>query len=318
MKIINQILIVIIFLALIFVIKNDYNSMYSKTLSYLQSQIGSYSDIKSKMGDIVDRVGTVNNIGINNTTNKTATSIIETPGALVVPDNYLTYNTKNINLSSKNVIDITNQARASNGNLPALKENSKLDFSAEKKLQDMFVKQYFEHTSPSGVGVSDLGAQVGYEYIIIGENLALGNFKDDQSLVDAWMASPGHRANILNKRYTEIGVSVGKGTYNGKSVWMAVQHFGLPKSACPAIDEVLKGIIDLDQKNIKQMERDLATKRAMIDSGAVSPDGMTTNNQIDSYNALVAEYNKLILNIKTKINKYNQEVRDFNSCIAGV
>jgi uncharacterized protein YkwD len=319
MKIINQILIVIIFLALIFVIKTDYKSMYSKTLSYLQSEIGSYSDIKSKVGNIVDTIGTVNNIGNNDTTtNKPATGIIETPGALVVPDNYLTYNTKNINLSSKNVIDITNRARALNGNLSALKENSKLDFSAEKKLQDMFAKQYFEHTSPSGVGVSDLGAQVGYEYIIIGENLALGNFKDDQSLVDAWMASPGHRANILNKRYTEIGVSVGKGTYNGKSVWMAVQHFGLPKSACPAIDEVLKGIIDLDQKNIKQMESDLAAKRAMIDSGAVSKDGMTTNNQIDSYNILVAEYNKLILNIKTKINKYNQEVRDFNSCIAGV
>ena len=322
MKIINQIIIVAIFIALVFVIKNDYGSVYSKVLSYLQSQTSLPSEFKSRVGDVMNNINSTsvankNSTSTNTKSTDTKVSSLETPGALVVSEDYLTYNLKSIKLSNKGVIDITNKQRVDNGNLQPLVENSKLNFSAEKKLQDMFVKQYFEHMSPEGVSVGDLGAQVSYEYIIIGENLALGNFKDDQALVDAWMASPGHRANILNKRYTDIGVAVGKGTYEGKSVWMAVQHFGLPKSACPSIDGVLKGMIELDQKNIKTMEGDLAVKRAIISSGAVSG-GQTTNEQIDSYNALVAEYNKLILNIKEKINIYNGEVRDFNNCIASV
>ncbi len=307
MKILNKIIIVIILIVLIVVIKDNYKSFYDKVVPYVQDKVGlSSSAYKDKVEDLLTKVL------VDNTKSLTK---IEAPGALVVPEAYLTYNLKSINLSNKNVIAITNQQRALNGNLPALTENSKLDFSAEKKLQDMFVKQYFEHSSPSGIGVGDLGSQVGYEYIIIGENLALGNFKDDKSLVDAWMASPGHRANILNDRYKDIGVAVGQGTYNGKSVWIAVQHFGLPKSACPSIDEVLRGIITIDQKRAKDMEVELASKRAKIDSGAVS-EGLTTNNQIDSYNILVNEYNKLIISIKEKINKYNEQVRSFNSCIA--
>lgn len=308
MKITNQILIVVIFIALVFAIKSDYKSVPSRVLSYLKGEVDRSSGLyKEKVSDVMDSIGGNSDIKTN----------VEAPGALVVKEEYLTYDTKNINLQSKNIIEITNKYRKENGDLTALKENSKLDFSAEKKLQDMFMKQYFEHASPEGVGVGDLGTQVSYDYIIIGENLALGNFKDDKALVDAWMNSPGHRANILNKRYTEIGVAVGHGMYNGKSVWMSVQHFALPKSACPSIDEVLRGVIDLDQKNIKTMEADLSERRLKIDSGVVS-EGMTTNSQIDKYNILVSDYNKLIASIKEKINKYNEQVRSFNECIAEV
>jgi uncharacterized protein YkwD len=310
MKILNKIVLVIFLLILVFVIKNNYESIASKVTPFIKGEFAN-SLYKDKIGDTISKVLVDNNLKAETNTNT------EAPGALIVPSAYLTYNLKSINLSNKNVIAITNEQRALNGNLPALIENSKLDFSAEKKLQDMFVKQYFEHNSPSGVGVGDLGNQVGYEYIIIGENLALGNFKDDKSLVDAWMASPGHRANILNNRYKEIGVAVGQGNYNGKSVWIAVQHFGLPKSVCPSIDEVLHGIISIDQKKAKDMEVVLASKRAKVDSGVIS-DGLTVNEQIDSYNTLVSDYNKLILNIKGKINTYNEEVKSFNSCIAGV
>lgn len=305
MKTINQIITVIIFLGLIFIFKDDFTPLYSKAVSYIQNGITHYTSIyKSDYKDKVDEaLGSINKV--------------ETPGALVVTDNYITTNTKSINLSIKGVIDATNVARASNGGLSPLKENPKLDFSAEKKLQDMFQKGYFEHISPDGVGVGDLGTLVSYEYIIIGENLALGNFKNDQALVDAWMASPGHKANILNKRYIDIGVAVGKGLYKGENVWMAIQHFALPKSACPYIDEVLRGIIDIDQDKIKTMEGDLALKKTQIDSGAVY-DGQTTNGQIDSYNALVSDYNKIIVDIKEKINTYNKEVRSFNNCIGGV
>lgn len=313
MKISNKIIFILILVALVWFIKTDYKSIPSKVASYLQQEVIKSSNIK-------DTANTI--IGINNPDSGVESiKKVETPGALDatkgVSDAYLTYDTKNIKLSIAGVLEYTNKYRKENGNLSALKENSKLDFSAEKKLQDMFMKGYFEHVSPDGVGVGDLGNQVSYEYIIIGENLALGNFKDDKALVDAWMASPGHRANILNKRYTEIGIAVGRGAYKGKSVWMAVQHFALPKDACPSIDEVLKGIITIDQENIKKLEAELARRKASIDSGAVS-EGMTTNDQIDEYNSLVNDYNRMIINIKEKINKYNEQVRNYNICIAEV
>jgi len=316
MKISNQIIVVILFIATIFIVKSDYKSIYSKVLSYLENGVTLSSGLyRDGIQNVTDSIN--NSTNYYNNENSDVTKAVETPGALVVSDNLLTNNISKINLSSKNVIDITNEQRKLNGDLPPLTENQKLDFSAEKKLQDMFVKGYFEHVSPSGVGVGDLGTEVGYEYIIIGENLALGNFINDKALVDAWMASPGHKANILNKRYTEIGVSVGKGTYDGKSVWMSVQHFGLPKSACPSIDEVLRGMIGFDQNKIKEMEGELSSKKAKIDSGAVS-EGMTTNGQIESYNSLVKDYNNLIVDIKEKINNYNTQVRDFNNCIGEV
>lgn len=310
MKIFNQIIVVIVLIGIIFIVKSDYKIILSKTQTFLKDRMGISTDFYKNTLDGVK-------VAINTKYKNTITNKVETPGALIVSKDYLTNNVKNIKLSIKGIINITNIQRADNGKLTALIENPKLDFSAEKKLQDMFTKGYFEHISPDGVGVSDLSEQAGYEYLIIGENLAMGNFIDDKALLDAWMASPGHRANILNQRYTEIGVAVAKGEYKGDSVWMAVQHFGLPKSACPSIDEVLKGTIDIDQKNIRTMENEIALKKAIIDSGAVA-EGMTTNEQINNYNVLVNNYNQLILDIKEKINKFNLGVKSFNACIAQV
>ena len=143
-------------------------------------------------------------------------------------------------LTDAGVIEWTNTNRAQNGQLPALKENTLLDQAAELKLQDMFKQQYFEHVNPQGVGPGDLAKKVGYNFIAEGENLALGNFGNDQSLVTAWMNSPGHRANILNVHYTEIGVAVGQGSYQGQTTWLAVQEFGRPASSCPSVDLALK------------------------------------------------------------------------------
>jgi len=238
---------------------------------------------------------------------------IDMPGALRVVGDLLDIN--NIKLSKNNLILLTNKERIKNGELPSLVENKSLDLSAEKKLQDMFDNQYFEHVSPSGVGVGNLADEVGYEYILIGENLAMGNFKDDQSLIDAWMASVGHRANILNEHYTEIGMAVGKGSFEGKNIWMAIQHFGIPRSICPAIDEVLLGVINFNQKEIKDMESDLAIRREMIEKEAIY-EGNTYSEQIDKYNNLIIPYNYLIKKIKEQIDNYNNQVKAFNLCLS--
>jgi len=242
-------------------------------------------------------------------------SKIDTPGALRVADILPTIK-DDTGLSRNGVILLTNKYRKENNNLPALAENQKLNLSAEKKLQDMFTDQYFEHISPQGKGIGDFVDQTGYEYILIGENLAMGDFKDDQSLVDAWMGSVGHRANILNEHYTQIGVAVGKGNFEGRNIWMAVQHFGTPRDICPTIDQVLFGIISLNQNQIKEMEENLVLRLDMIEKKVVY-EGDTYYEQVIKYNDLVEIYNNLIKDIKQKIENYNNQIRALNLCISG-
>ena len=239
---------------------------------------------------------------------------VDLPGALRVVDNLLPKK-EEIKLSKNKIIEITNNYRKDNGDLPALKENKYLNLSAEKKLQDMFNKQYFEHISPLGKGVGDISEEVGYQYILIGENLAMGNFDDDAALMDAWMKSKGHRANILNKHYLEIGVAVAKGKFEGKDIWMAVSHFGTPRSNCPSIDEELSKTIALEQSQLQVMEESLLKKQELLNSG-VFDEGSSHRVQIEVYNDSLDSYNNLVQKIEEEIIIYNKQVESFNTCIS--
>jgi len=218
-------------------------------------------------------------------------------------------------LTRAGVIQWTNTQRAKYG-LPPLKENPRLNLSAELKVQDMFENQYFAHLSPSGEGVKDLAEVVGYEFIAIGENLALGNFRNDEALVQGWMDSPGHRANILNPNYQEIGVAVQKGEFEGRTTWLAVQHFGRPLSACPQPDEMLKTQIDANQTEIEKLQATLATLEAEIRNMRPKR-GPAYTQKVQEYNALVFQYNAIIDQTKALINTYNNQVKLFNQCVAG-
>lgn len=216
-------------------------------------------------------------------------------------------------LTVAGVIEQTNFQRENNG-LPPLSENSLLNQSAAVKAQDMFDKQYFAHDSPEGIGVSQLAEIAGYQYIMIGENLALGNFLNDKALVEAWMDSPGHRANILNSRYQNIGVAVKKGVYQGKTTWIAVQHFGLPLSACPQPDDSLKQKITDNKAQLDQLENELETKFSQLESTKPEEDP-EYKQKIDDYNNLVNQYNTLVAETKNLIEEYNRQVASFNQCI---
>jgi len=218
-------------------------------------------------------------------------------------------------LTRVGVIQWTNAQRAKYG-LPPLKENPRLNVSAELKVQDMFEKQYFAHLSPSGEGVKNLAEVVGYEFIAIGENLALGNFQNDETLVQGWMDSPGHRANILNPSYQDIGVAVQKGQFEGRSVWLAVQHFGRPLSACPQPDETLKAQIDSNQAEIEKLQANLLKLEAEIKNMRPKR-GPAYTQKIEEYNALVLQYNTLVDQTKSLITNYNNQVNLFNQCVAG-
>lgn len=233
-----------------------------------------------------------------------------TPGALRVIKDAIT---KESGLSSTGIIVATNLERVTLGIAP-LKENSALRAAAEAKVADLFARQYFEHESPTGEGPSDLARTAGYAYILVGENLALGNFENDQAVVTAWMNSPGHRANILKAGYQEIGVAARKGTYEGRAVWIAVQEFGTPRAACPNTSTELSLQIDTNNAKLDAVEAELRERKQSID--ATSPHDPSYNAQVDAYNALVAEYNTLLRTTRALVDDYNAQVRTFNTCLA--
>jgi uncharacterized protein YkwD len=218
-------------------------------------------------------------------------------------------------LNTENIIIDTNKERVK-ANLPPLKTNAKLNASAKIKVEDMIKRQYFEHESPTGEGVSDLGTQVGYVYVIMGENLALGNFSSSTDLLNAWMNSPGHRANILNPSYQEIGVYAVKGTYQGKVVWFAVQHFGTARAVCPSISQTLKQEIDSINLELQHREAQLKSLREDIEDPD-HPEGEEYSGMIAFFNKKVAEYNNLRDVSEQKIIAYNTQVAAFNKCLAG-
>ena len=127
-------------------------------------------------------------------------------------------------VTTSELIELTNKERVAQG-LQPLTVNSQLTQAAEKKAMNMINQDYFAHTSPDGLTPWYWLTKVGYKYTTAGENLAKG-FTESIYVNNAWMNSPTHRANILNKNYQDIGIAVLKGTINGKETTIAVQFFG--------------------------------------------------------------------------------------------
>lgn len=217
------------------------------------------------------------------------------------------------NLTVNGVVAETNKHREKFNQTP-LHVNKKLTLAAQAKLDDMFKQQYFEHESPDGKRPADVIKAAGYDYIVVGENLALGNYKTDEILVQAWMDSPGHRANILDGKFDEIGVAVGKGMYQGRDVWLAVQEFGSPLSNCPAPGKNQKAQIEENRELISKLESELDVQKKKIDSGFYNTNA-EHNEAVTAYNEKATRLNKLIDETKDLVGEYNDGVSDFNKCL---
>src|SRR3954454_20412959 len=104
---------------------------------------------------------------------------------------------------------LINAQRARHGDQPLI-ENVQLDRAAELHSLDMAKRQYFEHVDPDGVHPEARIVQQGSPPILVGENLAWGETSKSTPawIVSAWMKSPGHRANILEPGYREIGIGM--------------------------------------------------------------------------------------------------------------
>lgn len=119
---------------------------------------------------------------------------------------------KDVSAYEKEVIRLVNAERAKYG-LSPLSENWELSRVARYKSQDMKDKRYFSHTSPTYGSPFQMMKSFGISYRSAGENIAMGQ-RTPEAVVKAWMNSQGHRANILNASYTEIGVGyVKEGNY---------------------------------------------------------------------------------------------------------
>ncbi|MCB9811915.1 CAP domain-containing protein [Candidatus Nomurabacteria bacterium] len=131
------------------------------------------------------------------------------------------------------IISDTNKERASDDLVP-LAHSDVLDTAAQMKANDMATRSYFAHDAPDGTTPWYWFKQAGYSYVHAGENLAV-HFTDSSEVVDAWMASPSHRANIMNGDYREIGIGVAKGEFEGFDTIFVVQLFGAPAVAAASV-----------------------------------------------------------------------------------
>ena len=127
-------------------------------------------------------------------------------------------------ISSRKIIELTNQSRANVGANPVT-ENALLTRAAYQKAEDMLDRNYFNHEDPEGNMPWYWLKDNGYIYSYAGENLAM-DFTRAESVHEAWINSESHRANIENPIYEEIGIAVLQGELNGKSTTVLVQFFG--------------------------------------------------------------------------------------------
>ncbi len=121
----------------------------------------------------------------------------------------------NVELVRTAVLCLHNRERAARG-LPPLRENARLRRAAEGHSGDMVASGFFAHDSPSGDGMAERILRTGYgqgQSWALGENIAwgTGTLATAAEIQRAWMESPGHRANVLRRRFRELGIGIAVG-----------------------------------------------------------------------------------------------------------
>jgi len=194
------------------------------------------------------------------------------------------------------VLELTNEERTKAG-LDPLKLNDKLANAADDHSDSMAQDDFFSHTGADGSSVSDRVESNGYQYSTVGENIAAGQ-TTAQDVVQSWMDSPGHRANILNADYTEIGIGYeflenDTGSVNYNHYWTQVFGTSLNNNSeqdtdieeVPVIEaqeeaiddnstpEVEAEIVDLDSEDNSSVEE-------IIDNNEVDLDSLELDNAV--------------------------------------
>ncbi len=127
------------------------------------------------------------------------------------------------------IIQLTNAVRAKVG-VNNLSENQVLNSAAYAKASDMILQQYFAHIGPDKKTLASWLKAAGYRFEVAGENLAMG-FSQPEAVMAAWQKSQTHYANIIDSDFTQIGVGVVSGPYQGEDTVLVAQYFGRPAPA---------------------------------------------------------------------------------------
>jgi len=127
-------------------------------------------------------------------------------------------------VNPEELLILTNQKRQELGLAP-LVMNEQLADAARRKASDMFIKNYWSHIAPDGTTPWYFIKSAGYEYVYAGENLARG-FYSSPDVINAWMASPSHRENMLSPNYQDIGFAIQEGNLTGDDTVLVVEELG--------------------------------------------------------------------------------------------
>jgi len=136
-------------------------------------------------------------------------------------------------INASELIELTNQNREQAG-LNILNPNHNLTQAAQAKAKYLMEHNVFAHTTPEGKPFYEWIEENKYHYLYAGENLAI-DFKTSEATVEAWMESPTHRANILNKNYVDIGIVALRGDWEGRETVVVVQMFGSLLTDSPTV-----------------------------------------------------------------------------------
>lgn len=127
-------------------------------------------------------------------------------------------------ITSTAITTLTNESRRES-KLNELVTNPQLTHAAQDRADDMLAENYFSHESPTGKQAWDFMKASGYPFTIAGENLAI-HYTQAEDVTKSWMLSPKHRENILESRYTDIGIGIAHGVIENQPSIVVVQLFG--------------------------------------------------------------------------------------------
>ena len=213
------------------------------------------------------------------------------------------------------IIELTNVVRKNLG-ISELIEKALLNEVAFNKAQDMLIGQYFAHISPEKKSLSGFLRDSGYSYSVAGENLAMG-FANAESVVNAWVKSPTHYANIIDSNYQDIGVGLTSGAFNGHDTTLVAQYFGTKFMS----STLLPNTETVNYKNKEQLEINLEKKEQTLGASEevdlLKKDDLTIETPLSADNILVEpkEEIKEISIDKTKSLVYVEEKKSEDGTI---
>jgi hypothetical protein len=211
------------------------------------------------------------------------------------------------------IVELTNDERTEAA-LGTLRRNTVLDEAARLKAQHMAKNEYFAHYSPDGVSPWHWFGEANYNFVHAGENLAI-HFTDSTDVVEAWMESPTHRANIMNGNYAEIGVGTAEGTYEGFKTVYVVQLFGTPAAAATPVPTPIVAGESADVEEKVAVQPEAPDSEDTVLSGAVT---LTETVEIKPAQPVVSETVEVVAVTEEASSTETVPVEDMEVTDAGV